>query len=63
MIIVKNSCSEDLPPLYQLEEKGYSTKGPNRGIGLSNLQEIMEETDFLLETEIVDHYFIQKIVF
>lgn len=63
VIIVKNSCSEDLPPLYQLEEKGYSTKGPNRGIGLSNLQEIMEETDFLLETEIVDHYFIQKIVF
>lgn len=63
VIIVKNSCSEDLPPLYQLEEKGYSTKGTNRGIGLSNLQEIMEETDFLLETEIVDHYFIQKIVF
>lgn len=63
VIIVKNSCSEDLPPLYQLEEKGYSTKGTNRGIGLSNLQEIMEETDFLLETEIVDRYFIQKIVF
>lgn len=63
VVIVKNSCSEDLPPLYQLEEKGYSTKGTNRGIGLSNLQEIMEETDFLLETEIVDRYFIQKIVF
>ncbi|MGX7185301.1 sensor histidine kinase [Enterococcus pallens] len=63
VVIVKNSCPEDLPPLYQLEEKGYSTKGPNRGIGLSNLQEIMEESDFLLETEIVDHYFIQKIVF
>ncbi|MEO1768490.1 sensor histidine kinase [Candidatus Enterococcus ferrettii] len=63
VVIVKNSCSEDLPPLYQLEEKGYSTKGQNRGIGLSNLQEIMEEADFLLETEIVDHYFIQKIVF
>lgn len=63
VIIVKNSCSEDLPPLYQLEEKCYSTKGTNRGIGLSNLQEIMEETDFLLETEIVDRYFIQKIVF
>ncbi|WP_429972675.1 sensor histidine kinase [Enterococcus sp. AZ163] len=63
VVIVKNSCSEDIPPLYQLEEKGYSTKGQNRGIGLSNLQEIMEEADFLLETEIVDHYFIQKIVF
>lgn len=63
VVIVKNSCPEDLPPLYQLEEKGFSTKGPNRGIGLSNLQEIMEESDFLLETEIVDHYFIQKIVF
>ncbi|MBO1306661.1 GHKL domain-containing protein [Enterococcus sp. 669A] len=63
LIIVKNSCSADLPPLYQLEEKGFSTKGSNRGIGLSNLREIMEETDLLLETEIVDQYFIQKIIF
>lgn len=63
LIIVKNSCVANLPPLYQLEEKGFSTKGANRGIGLSNLKEIMEETDFLLETEIVDHYFIQKIIF
>ncbi len=63
LIIVKNSCVDNLPPLYQLEEKGFSTKGANRGIGLSNLKEIMEETDFLLETEIVDHYFIQKIIF
>ncbi|MGM0214739.1 sensor histidine kinase [Enterococcus sp. AZ109] len=63
VIIVKNSCAESLPPLYQLEEKGFSTKGVDRGIGLSNLQEIIEETDFLLETEIVDNYFIQKIIF
>ncbi|MGL4772382.1 MAG: sensor histidine kinase, partial [Clostridium sp.] len=43
IIIVVNSIKDNIPPLFKLVEKGYSTKGDNRGLGLYNLKEIVSE--------------------
>lgn len=62
LFIIKNSVSENIEPLYQLEVEGYSTKGKNRGLGLSNLNEISQrEKNVTLETDISPVAFIQKI--
>ncbi|WP_311873268.1 GHKL domain-containing protein [Vagococcus fluvialis] len=62
LFIIKNSVRENIEPLYQLEVEGYSTKGENRGLGLSNLNEISQrEKNLTLETEITPSAFIQKI--
>ena len=62
LFIVKNSIRENIEPLHQLEVEGYSTKGENRGLGLSNLNEISrKERNLTLETEMTPIAFIQKI--
>lgn len=62
LFIVKNSIRKNIEPLHQLEVEGYSTKGENRGLGLSNLNEISRrERNLTLETEITPVAFIQKI--
>lgn len=59
-IIVVNSCSKDTPPLFQLKQEGYSTKGKNRGLGLSNLDLIVTKEKYLtLDTKISDEFFTQ----
>lgn len=48
--------------IEQMEEKGYSTKGKNRGYGLSILNdEIKHHDKFTKETSIFENFFIQKI--
>lgn len=48
--------------IEQIEEKGYSTKGKNRGYGLSILNEaIKQNSRFSKETSIFENFFIQKI--
>ncbi|ALS02215.1 hypothetical protein ATZ33_12725 [Enterococcus silesiacus] len=62
-VILQNSCREDIPKLHKLKTRGFSTKGENRGNGLSNVQEIVTEADNLyLSTSIVDDLFTQKLV-
>lgn len=62
LFIVKNSIRENTPPLHQLEIEGYSTKGENRGLGLSNLNDLSQkEKQLNLETEVTSTAFIQKI--
>ncbi|WP_286905707.1 sensor histidine kinase [Clostridium sp. UBA1652] len=62
IMIVSNSCREDIPPIYKINKKGYSTKGANRGIGLSNLRDILDKYKYVtLDTIIQDEEFIQKI--
>lgn len=62
LIIVKNSCRPNLPTTRQMFQDGFSTKGTNRGLGLSILQEIMNELKGVtLETTIEENKFIQKI--
>ena len=41
-ITVQNTCKVDIPPLKQLKQSGFSTKGEGRGLGLSNLYELID---------------------
>ncbi|WP_139843830.1 GHKL domain-containing protein [Candidatus Enterococcus clewellii] len=62
-LIIQNSCREDIPKLHQLKTKGFSTKGTNRGNGLSNVQDIVTEAENIrLATTIEHHLFTQKLV-
>lgn len=62
LIIIMNKAPDNLPKLHTLFKEGYSTKGDNRGIGLSTLKEITDSTDnVLLDTTIDNQYFIQKL--
>lgn len=44
-IIIINNYKNDIPPTYKLYESGFSTKGENRGLGLSNLKKTMSKYD------------------
>ncbi|AYU55674.1 quorum-sensing sensor histidine kinase AgrC [Staphylococcus debuckii] len=62
MIIIMNKCAKDIPKVHELFQEGFSTKGNNRGLGLSTLKEISESKDnVLLDTVIENDYFIQKL--
>lgn len=60
LIIVSNSSRPTTPELHKIYEKGFSTKGQNRGLGLNNLREIVSSCDNVtLDTQIVDGKFTQ----
>lgn len=60
--IVMNKCSDDIPKIHELFEQGFSTKGDNRGIGLSTLKELTDSNEnVLLDTVIENGYFVQKV--
>lgn len=62
LIIIMNKAPEHLPKLHTLYQEGFSTKGKNRGLGLSTLKEITDsKNNVFLETTIENHYFIQKL--
>lgn len=61
-LTVENSCRKNLPPLYELQSVGYSTKGSNRGLGLASLENCLSEFPFLLRTQISSERFIQVII-
>ncbi|KAF1297891.1 hypothetical protein BAU15_08275 [Enterococcus sp. JM4C] len=57
--MVKNSLVEK-PLLQKIWEEGYSTKGTNRGLGLSSYQNILNRYEFVLkQTSIQNDEFIQ----
>jgi two-component system sensor histidine kinase AgrC len=43
IIVIENSIVEGSPSIHKIFEKGFSTKGENRGLGLSNLREILSK--------------------
>jgi len=60
---IQNSCRLDMPPLKQLQESGFSTKGEGRGLGLSNLYEVIDAQPRLsLMTNIEDGQFSQTLI-
>jgi len=60
---IQNSCRLDMPPLKQLQESGFSTKGERRGLGLSNLYEIINNlSNVSLMTNIEDGQFSQTLI-
>ena len=62
VFIIQNSIRENIEPLQILKQEGYSTRGENRGLGLSNVDEILlSEPNILLETKIKEDFFIQRV--
>lgn len=59
-ILIENSWVSRELPLKKFFEKGFSTKGNNRGLGLFTVDELVEKHDQLdLETQISDERFLQ----
>ena len=64
VIVIQNSCKITMTPSEDLFELGFSTKGRNRGIGLKNVKEILDQYEnIILETEMEDSTFRQIIRF
>lgn len=62
IIVICNSYKGDIPSVDKLYKKGYSTKGTNRGIGLTSLREIINKYETIyLDTLIEDGEFTQTI--
>ena len=61
--IIQNTCPPNMPAFHNLWKTGFSSKGKNRGLGLTNLIEIVKELpNVSLETDIKDGNFVQKLV-
>lgn len=59
-IVIENSSSENTPQLFKIYKSGFSTKGSNRGLGLSNLKEILSSyNNTFLDTYVEDGKFVQ----
>jgi two-component system sensor histidine kinase AgrC len=64
-IVIVNNYISPIPPIYQLFEKGVSTKGMNRGLGLSNLKKIINQynnTSIDISTESEEFCLVIKIL-
>jgi two-component system sensor histidine kinase AgrC len=63
IFVIENTARQQLEPMHVLKQKGFSTKGEGRGLGLSNLDELTAmEPNILLETIISEQRFTQKVV-
>lgn len=62
-VIVMNTFYGEFIPIFKLFEQGFSTKGKNRGEGLSSLRQIIESyQNVTLDTRIENGAFIQEIL-
>ncbi|RXZ80175.1 GHKL domain-containing protein [Paenibacillaceae bacterium] len=62
LIKIENSSGEEVS-LRRLGERGYSSKGKGRGLGLYNVQQILKENNFAsLETETQSNLFSQTLI-
>nr|WP_306810414.1 GHKL domain-containing protein [Paeniclostridium sordellii] len=60
-IIISNTYKEKIEDISNLFKDGYSSKGKGRGIGLSNLKEILNNYENVYFTIKVEGEFIQKL--
>ena len=61
--VVQNTCRPDLPSSQQLWQTGFSTKGNDRGLGLSNLSELVDTyANVTLSTKISKNSFRQELL-
>jgi len=62
LIVVKNTCDDEVPAVREIFEKGFSTKGEMRGLGLFNVRQLLDkERHVSLATVIDEGYFIQEL--
>ncbi|MCL1877860.1 MAG: GHKL domain-containing protein [Defluviitaleaceae bacterium] len=60
-LVFQNTC-EKPPPLNKITEKGFSTKGNARGLGLYNLSQLVaKNSNLTLNTSIKAGYFVQEL--
>ena len=64
VVVIINSCEINTPPIYKMFEKGFSTKRSNRGVGLSNVKEIVNKkyTNVSLNTSMENQLFKQELI-
>lgn len=57
LILISNSYSEETISINKIFEPGYSTKGEGRGLGLSNLKQIIRKySNVFLDTKIEENF-------
>ncbi|GKX68952.1 sensor histidine kinase [Inconstantimicrobium mannanitabidum] len=62
LMIIVNGTPKDTPPIHKIYEKGFSTKGENRGLGLYNLKQILGKYNTIfLDTVIENGEFSQAL--
>lgn len=62
ILVITNNYSGDIPSIDKIFQKGFSTKGKDRGLGLSNLEQITNNYEnVFLDTLIEDTEFIQNL--
>jgi Predicted signal transduction protein with a C-terminal ATPase domain len=63
VIVLKNNFSGKKPEIYNIYNKGFSTKGKDRGLGLYNVRCIIDSKyeNVFLNTSIEDKIFIQEL--
>ena len=60
-IQISNTFNNTGTPISDFNKEGFSTKGTNRGLGLSSAHEIANKLNMLLNTEIDGNTFIQNL--
>ena len=60
-IQISNTFNNTGTPITDFNKEGFSTKGTNRGLGLSSAREIANKLNMLLNTEIDGNSFIQNL--
>ena len=62
IMVVTNTFKGQINSISKLFNQGFSTKGNNRGLGLSNLKEILSKYKFIsLDTYVENERFVQEI--
>jgi len=62
LIVVKNTYAGEMPTVKQIFERGFSTKGNERGLGLFNVRQLLDKVQHAsLTTTIDDDYFVQEL--
>jgi len=60
--IVQNTCAPDTPPLHEVLQDGFSTKGVGRGLGLQILTTLSDANEnVFLKTSIIENNFTQNL--
>lgn len=64
IFVIINSCPEDVPPIFKIFQKGFSTKGKNRGLGLHTLKEMVDKkyNNITLNTSLEHQQFKQELI-
>lgn len=62
-LIIDNTCFREAIVMDQIAQKGYSTKGEERGLGLFNIRMLLENhPNVFLQTESIENIFRQTLI-